>query len=92
MAKQRVYSGHIALLKAAGLRPTRQRLALARLLFERGQRHLTAEQLHSEAAAASNKRVASETTGAVSSVSRVPVNRCRRSGKNHLLNAFQESP
>jgi Fur family iron response transcriptional regulator len=52
MAKQRSYSGHIALLKAAGLRPTRQRLALARLLFEQGQRHLTAEQLHSEAAAA----------------------------------------
>ena len=34
-------------------RPTRQRLALARLLFERGDRHVTAEQLHSEAQAAS---------------------------------------
>jgi len=33
-------------LTAAGLRPTRQRLALARLLFERGDRHVTAEQLH----------------------------------------------
>ena len=36
-------------LKAAGLRPTRQRLALARLLFEDGNRHITAEQLHREA-------------------------------------------
>ncbi len=35
-----------------GLRPTRQRLALARLLFESGDRHVTAEQLHGEAAAA----------------------------------------
>ncbi len=30
----------------AGLRSTRQRLALARLLFEHGDRHVTAEQLH----------------------------------------------
>ena len=36
-------------LNAAGLRPTRQRLALARLLFEDGNRHITAEQLHREA-------------------------------------------
>jgi Fur family iron response transcriptional regulator len=36
-------------LRAAGLRPTRQRLALARLLFGSGDRHLTAETLHSEA-------------------------------------------
>src|SRR3546814_16478808 len=39
------------LLSQAGLRPTRQRLALARLLFEGGDRHVTAEQLHGEAAA-----------------------------------------
>jgi Fur family transcriptional regulator, iron response regulator len=39
-------------LHAAGLRPTRQRLALARLLFENGDRHVTAEQLHGAAAAA----------------------------------------
>jgi Fur family transcriptional regulator, iron response regulator len=39
-------------LSAMGLRPTRQRLALARLLFENGDRHVTAEQLHGEAAAA----------------------------------------
>ncbi len=36
-------------LREAGLRPTRQRLALAGLLFGRGHRHLTAEQLHREA-------------------------------------------
>lgn len=39
-------------LRAAGLRPTRQRLALARLLFDGGERHVTAEQLHGEALAA----------------------------------------
>ena len=40
-------------LRSAGLRPTRQRLALARLLFDGADRHLTAEQLHGEATAAS---------------------------------------
>ena len=39
-------------LRAVNLRPTRQRLALARLLLESGERHVTAEQLHGEAAAA----------------------------------------
>ena len=39
-------------LKRHGLRPTRQRLALVRLLFERGDRHVTADQLHAETAAA----------------------------------------
>jgi len=39
-------------IRAAGLRPTRQRVALARLLFEHGARHLTAEVLHDEAGAA----------------------------------------
>jgi Fur family iron response transcriptional regulator len=39
-------------LKQAGLRPTRQRLALAELLFCRGDRHVSAEQLHGEAAEA----------------------------------------
>ncbi len=47
----RPYSATIERLKSAGLRPTRQRLALARLLFDQGDRHLTAEQLHAEAAA-----------------------------------------
>jgi Fur family transcriptional regulator, iron response regulator len=39
------------MLRQAGLRPTRQRLALGRLLFESGDRHVTAEQLHAEVAA-----------------------------------------
>jgi len=39
-------------LRAVGLRPTRQRLALACLLFDAGDRHVTAEQLHGEALAA----------------------------------------
>src|SRR5579875_4026796 len=38
-------------LCAAGLRPTRQRLALGWLLFAKGDRHLTAEILHEEAQA-----------------------------------------
>ena len=38
-------------LRAAGLRPTRQRLALARLLFDGDDRHVTAEHLHGEALA-----------------------------------------
>ena len=37
------------LLRQAGLRPTRQRLALSWLLFGKGGRHLTAEMLHAEA-------------------------------------------
>jgi Fur family iron response transcriptional regulator len=39
----------LARLRGVGLRPTRQRLALARLLLENGDRHITAEQLHGEA-------------------------------------------
>ena len=39
-------------LRKADLRPTRQRLALASLLFARGDRHFTAEDLHSEAESA----------------------------------------
>lgn len=37
------------LLASAGLRPTRQRLALGELLFSSGDRHVTAESLHAEA-------------------------------------------
>jgi Fur family transcriptional regulator, iron response regulator len=40
-------------LRTVGLRPTRQRVALARLLFGSGDRHVTAEQLHGEAVSAS---------------------------------------
>lgn len=36
-------------LSESGLRPTRQRMALATLLVEGGDRHLTAEALHDEA-------------------------------------------
>ena len=39
-------------LQKAGLRPTRQRLALAEILFGSGERHVTAEELHAEAIAA----------------------------------------
>ncbi len=49
MASPRPYSGLIERLKAVGLRPTRQRLALAKLLFGPGNRHVSAEQLHGEA-------------------------------------------
>ena len=49
----RPYKKVLDRLRAAGLRPTRQRLALARLLFEGGDRHVTAEILHGEARAAS---------------------------------------
>src|SRR6202140_5989094 len=43
------FTNALELLRAAHLRPTRQRLALVRLLFEQGDRHVTAEQLHGEA-------------------------------------------
>jgi Fur family iron response transcriptional regulator len=36
-------------LRSAGLRPTRQRVALGDLLFAKGNRHLTVEELHEEA-------------------------------------------
>jgi Fur family transcriptional regulator, iron response regulator len=45
----RPYSNALERLRRVGLRPTRQRLALARLLFDQGNRHVTAEQLHGEA-------------------------------------------
>lgn len=41
-----------AVLRMAGLRPTRQRVALAELLFAGPHRHVSAEQLHSEATTA----------------------------------------
>ncbi len=37
------------MLRRASLRPTRQRVALARLLFSKGDRHVAAEMLHEEA-------------------------------------------
>lgn len=37
------------MLREAGLRPTRQRVALAELLYSQGNRHISAEVLHEEA-------------------------------------------
>ena len=49
MPMQRPYSQVIDRLKQVGLRPTRQRMALAKLLFDAGDHHFSAEQLHGEA-------------------------------------------
>jgi Fur family iron response transcriptional regulator len=49
MTDARPYTYVLDRLKDTGLRPTRQRLALAKLLLEVGDRHVTAEQLHCEA-------------------------------------------
>jgi Fur family iron response transcriptional regulator len=38
-----------SMLRQSGLRPTRQRMALAEILFARGNRHISAESLHDEA-------------------------------------------
>lgn len=52
MKAERPFTRVLDILRAADLRPTRQRLALARLLFEKEDRHVTAESLHEEAIAA----------------------------------------
>ncbi len=52
MSEPRPYAPIVHKLRAAHLRPTRQRLSLARLLFDSGDRHVTAEQLHEEAVVA----------------------------------------
>ena len=44
-----LYSDTIKRLRSADVRPTRQRLALAKLLFGCSHRHVTAESLHKEA-------------------------------------------
>ena len=51
MTCNRPYSAIIDKLRGAKLRPSRQRIALARLLFDGGDRHVTAESLHTEALA-----------------------------------------
>ena len=51
METNRPFTAILAKLKDAGLRPTRQRLSLAKLLFESGDRHVSAEDIHAEAAA-----------------------------------------
>ena len=52
MDKLRPYTQIIESLRSVGLRPTRQRLALTKLLFDGQDRHVTAEMLHGEALAA----------------------------------------
>lgn len=56
VTKERPFAKALEQLASVGLRPTRQRLALARLLFDKGNHHVTAEQLYS-AACASNVKV-----------------------------------
>jgi Fur family iron response transcriptional regulator len=46
---ERPFADALRRLKGAQLRPTRQRLALGKLLFDGGDRHVTAESLHDEA-------------------------------------------
>ena len=48
---ERTHASVADLLRKAGLRPTRQRMALGYLLFGKGDRHVTAEILHEEAVA-----------------------------------------
>ncbi len=54
--ERRPYAAALERLRAAGLRPTHQRLGLTRLLFAGTDRHVTAEALHKEALA-NNVRV-----------------------------------
>lgn len=49
MIPARPYADALNRLRTAGLRPTRQRMGLAKLLFDAGDRHVTAERLHGEA-------------------------------------------
>jgi len=51
MTNTRRYSQELNRLREAGLLPTRQRLALAQMLLDGENRHVTAEQLYNEARA-----------------------------------------
>ncbi len=51
----RAFSEVLDRLREAGLRPTRQRMALCKLLFEKGDCHVSAENLHAEAKSAGIK-------------------------------------
>ena len=53
MSDQKRYAPVIQKLRDAGLRPTRQRIALADLMFSGMDRHVSAECLHKEASEAS---------------------------------------
>lgn len=48
ITRERPFSRVVSKLRDVGLRPTRQRMALAKLLFEGDSRHVTAEILHEE--------------------------------------------
>jgi Fur family iron response transcriptional regulator len=47
-SQPRPFAFAVERLRAVGLRPTKQRMALCRRLFEAGDRHVTAETLHGE--------------------------------------------
>lgn len=49
MSTQKRYAPIIDKLRNAGLRPTRQRIALGELMFQGEDRHVSAEMLHTEA-------------------------------------------
>ncbi len=51
MSAEKRYGQVIKRLRAAGLRPTKQRIALASMMFTGEDRHFSAEQLHGEAVA-----------------------------------------
>lgn len=55
MSCSRPHCDPVRLLQNAGLRPTRQRLAIARLLFGDADRHVTAESLHRDVRASGAK-------------------------------------
>jgi len=55
MSNERAYTEAFNRLRDANLRTTRQRLALCKLLFAEGDRHVTAESLHAEATQAGVK-------------------------------------
>ncbi|MEX0693608.1 MAG: iron response transcriptional regulator IrrA [Rhodospirillales bacterium] len=52
MPTEKRYTPIISKLREAGLRPTRQRIALAEMMFRGDDRHVSAEMLHKEATAA----------------------------------------
>jgi Fur family iron response transcriptional regulator len=49
IGKERTYTTVVQRLRSVGLRPTKQRIALANILFKDGYKHITAEDLHREA-------------------------------------------
>lgn len=52
MSTEKRYAHVIRQLREAGLRPTRQRIALANMMFTGEDRHMSAEEVHSDAVAA----------------------------------------